>query len=107
VVRNNDISVTQDTFKAVMIYHQLFMTEETLLLEHPSWNQNYLDCGFVTQDTMPRQLDQRCPLGRVGSQPLDRNHVPLALTQQSAPYGDRLYSAESVLMVYVQKLLVA
>jgi hypothetical protein len=77
-VRNNDISVTQkDTFKAVTIYHHLFMTQETLLLEHPWWNQNYLHCGFVTQNTMPRQLDLRCPLGRVGSQPLDRNHVLL------------------------------
>jgi len=60
-----------------MIYPLLFMREDTLLLEHPSWNQNYVVCGSVTQNTMLRQVDLRCPLGRVGSQPLDRNHVPL------------------------------
>jgi len=60
-----------------MVYHLLVMTEENLLLEHPSWNQNYVVCGSVTQNTIPRQLDLRCPLDRVGSQPLDRNLVPL------------------------------
>jgi hypothetical protein len=90
-----------------MIYHLLFMTEETLLLEHPSWNQNYLVCGSVTQNTMPRQLDLRCPLSRVGSQPLDRNHVPLRW-QDTQHRTETDCTAESVrLVVYLQKLLVA